>query len=229
MKHSLLVAVLAIASAFFQTTTSRADVVNFTVDNTQSFVNVTLAGSGPEFSRTSGSLTLDLGSLDAPFGTGQVTSLNLLLNDAMSFGLAGGLVSVDTVADDVEILMLTPGAAGTFTGDLFDQLANEMGLSGSANISDPLGLVGGNDTLDLATLPTSLMDFTGVSVTRSGSVYTLTVDYEIDQELDLAGGPYPLNLTGTIVATGFAAVPEPGSALVLVALMSAAVVRNRRR
>jgi len=229
MKLSLLLAVVAMATALLQGTVGRADLVNFTVDNTQSFVNVTLAGSGPEFSRTSGTLTLDLGSLDAPFGTGQITTLNLLLNDAMNFGLGGGAVTVSTAADDVEIVLYTPGSAGSFSGDLFDQLGNEVGLTGTANILDPLGLVGGNDTLDLFTLPTSLIDFNSVSVTRSGNQYTLTVDYEIDQVLDLTGGPYPLNLTGTIVATAFAAVPEPSSLLVLAGLAGVAAARRRRR
>ena len=208
-----------------------ADVVNFSVDSSQSSASIEILDSGVQSTPTTGSLILNLDSLTEPFGVAQITDLNLVLQNQLDFSLLGGLVSLSTRPNDTTLSLLLPGDGGTVTGGQFDQLNNIMVISGIADVSDPLGLLGaaGDSEFDLSTLGQTLVDYTNVGLVKSGDQYTLTADFSLDQTVEFNGVDVDISITGTVVANGFAAVPEPGSALALGALGLVAAGTYRRR
>ncbi len=206
---------------------ARADIVNYNLDPTQSYVDVTVDGVGPDRSRTSGTGVLHLSPSIPPFGTAQITEMDVLLEEALLFSFAGGLVTATTTAGDLTINLVTPGAAGTVSSNQFNQTGNQMGLGGNVDISDPNNLSGGDATIDLSALSLSLVDFTNVTLSRTGDVMTISGSYNIDQMVDVGGEATPINIAGVFVATGIVSVPEPGGMIVLLAMLGIAAGRRR--
>lgn len=203
-----------------------ADAVDFVVDSTQSFTEVSIQGGAAQTSQTSGTGRLVLSPSSPPFGVAQISELNLIWDDNMTFSFLGGAVTANTVGGDVMTDMITPGPAGTVVGGQFDQFGNLMGLSGNVEILDPFGLIGGDQNFDLSTLAPGTVDFVGISLVRVGDTVTLDVDYEINQILDVSGNPVTLDIVGTLVASG--SVPEPGATLILLGSSVAFLTRRRR-
>ena len=98
--------------------------------------------------------------------------------------------------------MATPGAAGTIAGDSFTQLGNMFEFGGDLNVSDPLGLAGGSQTVDLAEIGTVELDLDSVSVTQSGDTITISSTFSLDQNLEFGTNMVPVIVEGTFVATG---------------------------
>lgn len=230
MIRHLLTALLFICSTLpFWSAQVQSDIVSLDADPAQSFADVTVDGVGPERSQTSGTGLIILTPAAPPFGVAQITDLNLILDDSLTFILGGGLVTATTTAGNVMIDLLTPGAAGSVSAGQFDQLNNLIALSGIVDISDPFGVIGGDQTLDLSTLDPDFVDFTGVTVDRVGDVITINADYAFTRDLDVSGNSIVLEMTGTIVASGVVPVPEPASMLVPFSMAGLALLRRKRK
>jgi hypothetical protein len=89
-------------------------------------------------------------------------------------------------------------------------------------------LIGGDQTFDLSTLDPEFSDFIGVTVDRAGDIITINADYQVFRQLVVSGNVIDLEMTGTVVASGFAPVPEPASALILYAVGGIAMLRRKR-
>ena len=207
-----------------------AQVVPLVVDSTNSNLDLTLALANNQ-SPVSGTATVFLQNSFPPSGTAQLTALDLTLDDPLLFNLGLGLAGT-TQANDVMVSLITPGAPGTISGGTFDQLGNELSLSGLVTVSDALGLftgTTGDTVIDLSTLtlgPTT--DLTNITVSQTGNVVTIGGQFDILQE-DLGGFPIDLVGTGTFTASGIVtAIPEPGSLVVLVGMATALLTRRRR-
>ena len=181
------------------TSLAQAQRLPMTIDSTQSSVNVSIAGS-PSNSTLSGTATLDLELSDPPSGEAQIVALNLTLDESLNASLL--FVSASTSPGDVTFNLRTPGDPGTIAGTSFDQLANLITVDGDLEVSDPLGLAGGNQTIDLSTLEISPVDFESVSVTQSGNIITITGSIAFNETLDLGGTSVPVVVDGTFVASG---------------------------
>ena len=181
-----------------------AQVVPLTVDSTQSSVEISIAGS-PSSSQLSGNVTFDIESSDPPSGSAQITDLTLVLDESISASVAFGLVTASTSPGDVSISLVTPGAAGTISGTSFAQLGNLISLVGDLDVSDPLGLAGGNQTVDLSTIEFSPFDLDSVEVTQSGDIITISSTFTFAETLDFGAGPTQVEVAGNFVASG--AVP----------------------
>ena len=227
MKSKLVVLFVALSIASL-TNDSNADIVSMTIDQAQSFVDVSIADSADDRSATSGTLTLDITSTTPPSGSGQITSMNVVLDDALAYSLVSGLVTVTTTAGDVEITLISAGPPGTISAGQFDQIGNTFGTSGDVDVDDPNNVVGGSQTVDLSTIPTAPSNFMDVTLSQIGNVLTLEMDYTFTQDLELDGNSTPLVANGTLVATGIVAIPEPGSALFAGVLFAGVALRRRR-
>jgi hypothetical protein len=103
-----------------------------------------------------------------------------------------------------------------------------MALGGTLDISDPLGLIGGDQAIDLSTLTPSPVDFVNVQVSRTGNTKTIAGTFSINDDIEIAPGVFiPFVANGSYVATGTVAIPEPASAILLV--LSGCVFALRRR
>ena len=218
---------LLLALTLTSIASTKADVVNFTIDSTQSFVDVTLIGIGPERSQTSGAGVLNLTPSTPPFGVAQITDMNVVLDEGLTFNLFGTLVTITTMADDLTVDLVTPGAAGTVSSGQFDQTGNTMQLGGTVDVDDDSGLIGGDQMFNLSALDPSVVDFNGVSLSRAGDVVTISGTYEINEVIDANGTDIPINVAGVFVASGVV-VPEPSGMVVLLGSFGFAILRRRR-
>jgi hypothetical protein len=173
---------------------------------------------------------LELLSLQVPFGTAQLTDFNIVLDDSLNFSILGGLVTASTMAGDVSIQLQLPGAPGAVNGsNQFDQLANLLSTSGTVAVVDPFNIVGGNQNFSLSSLPAESADFTSVQLTRIGDIISVTANYSFLQTIDANGTPIPVSISGTMVAFGTVAIPEPNSLVALAFLTGAFGVLRRKR
>ena len=205
-----------------------ADFIDLTVDPVASSTSISVAGSDAQTSAVSGTSVLDLNPPFEPFGTAQITDVNLVLDDGLNFSFLAGLVTASTAAGDIEILMITPGAPGTvMSGNLFDQIGNLMSVTGEIDVVDPLNLIGGNQTFDLSTLVPVLVDFNDVIVARNGDTVSINFDYAFSQDIDANGTLITVDVNGSILATG-TFVPEPSAGLLWLMIGGWVAVRRRR-
>ena len=89
----MITLLLAIGFAFggILTTFAQAQVIPLTIDSTQSSVSITIA-DGVSSSQLSGDASLELQSFSSQADTAQISDLNLVLDDGLSFNLFGGFV-----------------------------------------------------------------------------------------------------------------------------------------
>ena len=182
----------------------QAQTIELTIDPAQSSIDLSINGSSSD-SPLSGVATLELQSSGPPSGTAQLTEFNLVADDGLNFTLFRFLFASVTASSDpgdVTISMATPGAAGTIAGDSFTQLSNMFEFGGDLNVSDPLGLAGGSQTVDLAEIGTVELDLDSVSVTQSGDTITISSTFSLDQNLEFGTNMVPVIVEGTFVATG---------------------------
>jgi len=207
-----------------------AGIIPLVVDSTSSFLDLDIAGvqGTPDVTSASGSAAIDLlGHTITPGSSIQLTSLDLTLDSGLDFGLGLGLAA-STQNSDVAVSLVTPGAAGTIAGGTFDQLANQLALSGTVAITDFFGLAGGNQTIDLSTLGLVSADLNDISISQTGNVFTITGDLDFSQPVALGGATIQLDAFGQFVASGIKAVPEPSAAAALIAVASLLLTRRRR-
>lgn len=197
MKKVMLTLGFTLAGIF--SSLAQAQVIALTIDPAQSSVDVALDGSASD-SQLSGTSTIDIQSLNPPSGSAQITELDIVADEGLSFSFALGLVSVSSSPGDVSFSLVTPGAPGTITDGSFDQLANTIEMAGDFNVSDPLGFVGGSQTVDLSTITLSPQDATSISVTQSGDTITVSSSFTIVETTDFG----LLEVDVTYVATGTA-------------------------
>ena len=180
-----------------------AQVISLTIDSAQSSVAIELNGDDSS-SQLSGDLTLDLQSSNPPSGSAQITGLDLVLDDAINFSFVFGTITASSSPGDVTVSLVTPGPAGTISGNAFDQLANSLELGGELDVSLPFQP---SQTFDLADITLGPANFTSVNVTQSGNVITISGSASITEMVDLGFGLVPLVVDLTYVANGTA--PDP--------------------
>ena len=208
----------------------RADVVSLAMDPAQSNVDMSVNSSMFENSAMAGTGTLDVTSLEDPFGVAQITEMNLMLVDGLTFNLLGGLVTVTTQPGDITISMVTPGAGGSVSGGTFDQLGNIMAFGGLMQINDSLGFIGGNQTIDLSTFAPNPVDLVGIEISRAGDTKVVSGTFSITDEFDIGDGTLvPIVANGTFFASGdVPAVPAPGTLIWLVAFSGLVAAKRQR-
>ena len=213
-----------------------ADLIPLTVDTTNSFLNLSIAGQPAQQSQASGTATIDLSAHSATSGNAQLTTLDLTLDDQLTFTnipiTVGGFITVNATASttggDLTVSLLAPGAPGAITGGTFDQLANQVGFTGDVTVSAPLVAP---MVFDLSTVTAPPVDFISVNITQSGSVITVTGDFEVSAAPVVAGNVIAIEGEGQFVATGILEpkpTPEPGSTMVLIGMASVLFARRRR-
>lgn len=201
-KKALLTIGFTLAGIF--TSPTRAQIVPLTFDQTQSSITIDIQGSPPSSSTLSGTATVDLQNLGPPSGNAQITQLELTADQSLDFSFVLGVVTASTTPGDVVISLVTPGAPSLLTGSSFDQLNNVFAIDGDLVVSDPFGLLGGNQTIDLSMLVTSPLDINSVNVTQSGNVITVSNNFTIVEMVDLGAGLITLEVDVAYVATGTA-------------------------
>lgn len=182
------------------TSQTQAQVISLTFDPAQSSADVSIAGD-TSTSSLSGTGEIDIQNLGPPSGNAQITQLDVALDDGLDFSIGIGIFSVSASSEpgDVTFTLVTPGAPGMLSGSSFDQLGNEVVIDGVIDVSDPFGLAGGDQTIDLSTLAGSAFDSTGINVSQSGDVITVSGTFAITQMLDGLGA---VDVDVTYVATG---------------------------
>ena len=204
MKTLLLA--IGFACSGILTTVAQAQVIPLTIDATQSSVSITIADADSS-SPLSGDATIELQSTTTQSDTAQISDLNLVLDDGLRFNLFSGIARAFTLPSDVAtISLMSPGAAGSVTGNTFNQLANSLMLGGDLEITDRFGFAGGDQTFDLAGVPISPVDFTDVNITRLGNSITVSNSVTINESINFGMIDLPLVIEMNLVATGV--VPE---------------------
>ena len=204
----LLLLTIGFAFGGIVTSFSQAQSIPLTIDTTQSSVSISLNGN-PSNSSLSGNANFEIQSNDPPSGNAQITDLNLVLDQAISFSFGFGFgfgIVVSSSPGDVTISTVTPGTPGTITDNTFDQLANSLAISGNLVVSDPLNLAGGNQTFDLSELELGPTDFNSINVSQAGNVITISSAATIMESVDFGAGTMNLVVDVTYVASGI--VPE---------------------
>ena len=204
----LLLLTIGFAFGGIVTSFSQAQSIPLTIDTTQSSVSISLNGN-PSNSSLSGNANFEIQSNDPPSGNAQITDLNLVLDQAISFSFGFGFgfgIVVSSSPSDVTISTATPGTPGTITDNTFDQLANSLAISGNLVVSDPLNLAGGNQTFDLSELELGPTDFDSINVSQAGNVITISSAATIMESVDFGAGTMNLVVDVTYVASGI--VPE---------------------
>ena len=212
MRRFFLTAVTAVF-VLSQTITTQADIIPLMVDSTQSSIAISLNGNTPDTSPVSGTGTLDVSSIIVPFGSAQLTDLDLVLDNGLSLnpGIAG-VFGVTTQPGDVIVSLDTPGPAGIVSGGTFDQLGNGLSLGGDVTAQTLLG----PQVVDLSTLAPAASDFTNVQISQSGNIFTIAATFQINDTINAGGLLIPFQADGVIFASGeVAAVPEPAAAILL--------------
>ena len=177
--------------------------ISLTIDDTQSSVDLSLSGSN-DTSTLSGDMEMILTPPAEPFGTAQMTELTLILDDGFEFNILGGLVSATAAPGDVTLILDSAGPAGSVNAsNMFDQLGNVASYSGSVEVDDPFNLFGGSRTVDLSTVDPTNFDMTGVQLSVSGNILTVTANVVLTVPVD----PVELDVDATVVATGV--LPPP--------------------
>ncbi|MEZ6119480.1 MAG: hypothetical protein R3C28_23325 [Pirellulaceae bacterium] len=162
----------------------------------QATIDAGFFGSPTDESAISGHAVLDIQSVGGPTDRGQVTALELVLDDGMEFSLAFNAVQGSVAPGDLTMTLITPGAAGSILNGQFDQLANTVALSGFVNLStEP-------EPIDLSTFDPMLVDFLGIQVDRTPDQLemSLQVNLEIEMIVDdipiLGSVPVTISIDG---------------------------------
>ena len=217
--------------ATFLAVNVRADIVDFVMDSSQSYVDLTIVGAdapSTQRSQTTGFGKIDLSPTTEPFGQAQITELNQTLVDGLGYSVGGGLATLSTTGGNVMTNLVTPGAAGTVSAGQFDQLANMMELLGNVDVTDPSNIIGGTQTLDLSTIVLDPIDFTDVTISRTGNTLTISGDYLINATIDTGTMGVPIVLAGSFLATGAIAIPEPGGLVFLMVAFNTVLLKRKR-
>lgn len=205
MKTLLLTTVFALGGIL--ASFAQAQTIPLTIDPTQSSIDVTIADAISS-SPLSGNVTLELTS-DAATGTGQITNLDVVADEALNLNLFGGFASASTSPGDATISLVTPGAPGALSafGNSFSQVNNLLSLDGDLAVFDGFGFAGGNQTFDLSGVQFLPANFNDVNITQFGGLITINSSVTMTGTLNLGAGNLPATIQFNYVANGI--VPEP--------------------
>lgn len=178
-----------------------ADTIDLTVNSTTSSIGISLGGGAVQTSPAAGTMAIDLASNSQPFGSAQLTNFDFVLQNGLNFTLLG-LVQISTRPNDTRVLLLTPGAAGAVVNDQFNQTGNSVGLSGTADVVDPLNIVGGSGEFSLGDVEPTDIDFNNVTVTRVGRTVSVNFQFSVTYNLVQNNIEIPIVINGTINASG---------------------------
>ncbi|MCB9851994.1 MAG: hypothetical protein H6819_02775 [Phycisphaerales bacterium] len=219
--------VVSILAMFGVGATAFGDAIDFTVDQAQSNVMVTItldtpvgADTDSDTSSVTGMITGVVDSPTAPFGNFQITDMivSTAESTALSFCfvpigpacLAG--VNVTSNVGGMNVVMVTPGLPAPVVAGAFTQVGNDLQLLGDINVTATGLAVGqipeGPFVIDSDPLQNDLPG----TLTRIGDTFTLTIDLDATGMIDDpdTGVMIDFTMTGTIVATGQAPVVLPG-------------------
>lgn len=187
------------------------ETLTFTVDQSQSEVELSATLDAGIFNQTrsdsssvTGSLEVGLSPPDAPFGSVQVTAMDLVLADDVSLNYnIIFIASVDVSADggEISLSMEQPGAATTAdaAGD-FTQLMNDLAIDGMMDVqASGVDLGVPNGPQDISTIIEDV-DLSG-SLSEAGGVITLTLPVTFQGTFPIGGNSVDLEIDGTLVAT----------------------------
>lgn len=233
--RKVALSLMLVVLGFFFVEAAQSKDYQFIVDPNQSSLKFKVTvDAGGIFGKDSDSDTSDIaGTMGAtlspgasPFGTIQITDLNLSFLSDINLSVHGGLASADM--EDVGLLMgqgdgVSPpygsaGAAVSVVGDNYNQTGNQVQPIGSYTYSGV-----GSGSGDFADDDPFDADFAG-TITQSGSTLTLTVPIDVSN----TSGGNKVEITGTIVGT--AEVPEPTTfVLFLTGALAGMTMFSRRR
>lgn len=167
-----------------------------------------LLGTSTDSSSVSASGMVTLGPGTEPFTTAHVATLDMTMNEAMNFSLAGGLLRMNTSAGNFMVSMTTPGPMSVVNHETFTQTGNTFQMNGIVSTSFQ-----GN--IDLSRENSFVDDLPNVTLTQQGDQITMAAPFHIVQDTVVENVPFlgnvPITITttGTIRAVG-TAVPEAG-------------------
>jgi len=167
----ILVACLLVQSASF------ADTIDLIIDSSQSSGSIEVAGAS-DTSSASGSGQIVLQPPSVPFGTAQITEMEIVFDDGIDISFLGGFVSISADPGDIVTTLQTVGAPGQVdANNQFSQIGNTTTSTGVIEVNDPFGLAGGSQTIDLATLPPAPFDLMDAQLSIAGNVLTMSAEF----------------------------------------------------
>ncbi len=155
-----------------------------------------LLGSDSDSSALSGSGIMELGNMDAPFGSAQITELELILDDGAEFSLRLGLTA-RAEPGETRVTLLDPGPVGTVVDGKFDQLGNVFAFEGVVWLSTQP-----NEPLDLSTVPPVTADLFGIELIDSGVQIDSQMSFDLQFATSLSMDGIPLEVPITIDISG---------------------------
>lgn len=171
--------------------------IDLVVDQSQSMATATALGASDTSSIT-GTGVIDLSPASEPFGTAQVTDLDLSLADG--FFIDTGLVDVIVEPDGAMVFFTEVGAAGMVdANNQFDQTGNVFGISGMALVDL---LVGADQMVDLSTVKPVVFNIVGAQLTVDGDMLTVEAAVDLDFEFEVFGMTAVMNLAGPVFLEG---------------------------
>ena len=200
----ILVACLLVQTASF------ADTIDLTIDASQSSGTIEVAGAS-DTSSASGTGQIVLQPPSVPFGTAQVTEMEIVLDDGFEISFLGGFVSISADPGDVVTTLQTVGAPGQVgANNQFSQFGSTTTSTGIIEVFDPFGLAGGTQTIDLATLPPGPFNLMDAQLSVAGNVLTMSAEFAVTFEV--AAG-IEATIGGMLVTTGIIPVALDVTAL----------------
>ena len=158
-------------------------------------------GQSTATSPLSGTITLQVEpSLELP-ETAQITDLNLIVDEAVEFRLASGLVQASSDSKALGLQMIESAPPGDVVGGSFDQLGTLLGLVGFVSVSTAA------EPVDLGLQPPASVDIRGLSLARQDSSLTLETQFGaqaiVPVRVGLLGNvDVIVDITGAIHAVG---------------------------
>jgi hypothetical protein len=200
--------------------------MTFTVDPAQSSVNVTAtvhvadvgSRTDSDTTRLTGTVLTKLSPTSTPFASAQVLDMDLTLADPLSFSFnfIVANLTANAAAGSMHVTMETPGAPATVTNGNFVQTANDLRVTGEANLACSSIL---NLCPELPPNP-QVFDNAGIitdiqgTLSQTDSTVTLTFPVNFVGSFDLGdGNSLDLTLAGSVRATAQASPPAEQSYL----------------
>ncbi len=155
-----------------------------------------LLGTTTDRSRLAGEAVLVLDRDHPPFGTAQLTQLDVVLSDGMDLSLAGGTVRAIAQPGATRVRMIDPGEGAPVVGDQFTQLDNLFQFEGQIELSTQ------QEPFDLAAVAPISADLTDIRLHRSADRLRTSLSVNLQFEAALSGMGFPIQIPLTIAISG---------------------------